>query len=125
MFAIRPQGCGPLFLSASISTTKPNTINRFPLLFGLDPTKTTRNPLFFSSLQPLAKLTGVYVPTHALNLYLPASASIQRFTRGSRTVSGTAPRSKISSWNFRTSNFAPSRFSASVRSSRIFSCPSL
>lgn len=51
--------------------------------------------------------------------------SIHLSVRASSMSSGRVPPSRISSWKARISNFGPSSFWARVRSSRIFSWPSL
>jgi len=59
------------------------------------------------------------------SLQSEAWASIQCLICGSRMLSGTAPCSRTASWKARTLNLAPRRRSASARSSRILSWPSL
>ena len=58
-------------------------------------------------------------------LMLYRSPAIHRSTFASSTGSGTAPVSRIASWNRRTSNLSPRAFSALARSSRILSWPIL
>ncbi len=59
------------------------------------------------------------------SLQSEAWESIQCLICGSRRLSGTAPCSRTASWKARTLNLAPRRRSASARSSRILSWPSL
>ncbi len=80
---------------------------------------------------PLAKInkSGAYYGTASWldNVfdYFPFCSAIHLFVRASSMSSGSAPPSRISSWNLRMSNLGPSSFLARSRSSRIFNWPSL
>src|SRR6266852_8025407 len=88
-------------------------------------------PFVFSNFQPLfGKHPGwgwvlLFLATRHSPLHCAACESTQCLIYGSRRLSGTAPCSRTASWKVRMLNLAPRRRSASARSSRILSWPSL